>query len=605
MTQLANGRPTPKPRSRPRTTRKSPEKPGPAPHASKPRGAAAEQAADGPEEAAEAAMGLDMLLVDAARGPLRRMIPPAGTTLRFGSALVRQPGTVAKRATELVRELAAIAAGRSELEPGRKDKRFADPAWKGNAVLHRAMQAHLASARTAWELIEDADLDWQDDERIRFTATNVVDALAPSNVPFLNPLAIKAAIDTGGGSALTGLKRLVRDMATPPRVPSMVEPDAFTVGEDLATTAGAVVFRTDVFELIQYRPTTETVRAVPLLMVPPTINKFYIADLAPGRSIVEHYLAAGQQVFMMSWRNPDERHAEWGLDTYGQAVLDAMDAIEKVSGQDKVAVQAFCSGGIITSMVLAHLAETGRQDKVTAASFAVTVLDWARAGTVSALMDPEAVKASTEKSRKKGYLDGASLSAIFAWLRPNDLVWNYWVNNYLQGKPPPNFDILYWNADATRMTAGLHRDFIDVAMGNSLVQPGGATMLGTKVDLSKVTVDSYVTAGIADHLCPWQACYRSTQLLGGTSRFILSTSGHIASLVNPPGNPKSTFQVAAENPADPDVWLTSAETVSGSWWPDFTTWLAERCGEEIPAPTALGGELSELAEAPGTYVFDK
>jgi polyhydroxyalkanoate synthase subunit PhaC len=566
---------------------------------------AAASPAEPPEDATEAVMGLDMLLVDAARGPIRRMIPPVGTTLRFGSALARQPGTVARRAGELVRELAAITAGRSELAPGKKDRRFADPAWMGNPLLRRAMQAHLASARAAWELIEDADLDWQDDERIRFTATNIVDALAPSNVPVLNPLSLKAAIDTGGSSAVTGIKRLLRDIATPPRVPSMVEPDAFTVGEDLASTPGAVVFRTDVFELIQYRPTTETVRTVPLLMIPPTINKFYVADLAPGRSIVEHYLNAGQQVFMMSWRNPDERHAAWGLDTYGQAVLDAMEAIEKVSGQDKVAVQAFCSGGIITSMVLAHLAETGRQEKVTAASFAVTVLDWARAGTVSALMDPEAVKASTEKSRKKGYLDGSQLSAVFAWLRPNDLVWNYWVNNYLQGKPPPNFDILYWNADATRMSAALHRDFIDVALGNSLVEPGRATMLGTPVDLSKVTVDSYVTAGIADHLCPWQACYRSTQLLGGESRFILSTSGHIASLVNPPGNPKSTFQVAGSTPAEPEAWLAQAETLQGSWWPDFMTWLGERSGDEIPAPASLGGPLEELSPAPGTYVFDK
>ena len=566
---------------------------------------AADRPAGPPEDATEAVMGLDMLLVDAARGPLRRMIPPAGTTLRFGSALARQPGTVAKRAAELVRELGAIAVGRSDLEPGRKDRRFADPAWTGNPLLHRAMQAHLATARAAWQLIEDADLDWQDDERVRFTATNIVDALAPSNLPVVNPLSLKAAIDTGGGSAVTGLKRLLRDIATPPRVPSMVEPDAFTVGEDLAATPGGVVFRTDVFELIQYRPTTETVRTVPLLMIPPTINKFYVADLAPGRSIVEHYLNAGQQVFMMSWRNPDERHAGWGLDTYGQAVLDAMDAVEQVTGQDKVAVQAFCSGGIITSMVLAHLAAAGRQDRVSAASFAVTVLDWARAGTISALMDEEAVKASTEKSRKKGYLDGSQLSSIFAWLRPNDLVWNYWVNNYLQGKPPPNFDILYWNADATRMSAALHRDFIDIALSNSLVEPGRTTMLGTPVDLSKVTVDSYVTAGIADHLCPWQACYRSTQLLGGESRFILSTSGHIASLVNPPGNPKSTFQVAGSTPADTEEWMAQAETLKGSWWPDYMVWLGERSGEEIPAPSALGGKLGELAPAPGTYVFDK
>src|SRR5688572_5362338 len=567
--------------------------------------ATTDRPADPPEEAAEAAVGLDMVLVDAARGPLRRLVPPAGTAARFGSALVRQPGTVARRTGELARELGRITAGNSELAPGRKDKRFADPAWSGNPFLRRAMQTHLAAARTAWELIEDADLDWQDDERIRFSATNLVDALSPSNVPFLNPLALKAVIDTGGKSAVKGLRQLVRDLTTPPRVPSMIDPDAFTVGEDLANTPGAVVFRTDVFELIQYRPTTETVREVPLLMVPPTINKFYIADLAPGRSIIEHYVTAGQQVFMMSWRNPDERHAEWGLDTYGQAIIDAMDAVERVTGNEKVALQAFCSGGIITTMLLAHLAATGGLDRVSALSLAVTVLDWARAGTISALMDEESVKAATEKSRKKGYLDGAQLAEVFAWLRPNDLVWNYWVNNYLQGKPPPNFDILYWNADTTRMSARLHRDFIDNALGNSLTEPGKATMLGTPVDLSKVTVDSYVTAGIADHLCPWQACYRSTQLLGGDSRFILSTSGHIASLVNPPGNPKSTFQVAGSTPADPEEWLGQAETLKGSWWPDFMTWLGERSGEEIPAPATLGGALEELAPAPGTYVFDK
>jgi polyhydroxyalkanoate synthase len=561
--------------------------------------------AEPPEDATEAVMGLDMVLVDAARGPLRRLVPPAGTALRFGSALARRPGSVASRAGELARELARIAAGNSELAPGKKDKRFADPAWSGNPFLKRAMQSHLAAARAAWELIEDADLDWQDDERIRFTATNLVDALSPSNIPVVNPLSLKAVIDTGGRSAVTGLGRFIRDLANPPRVPSMVDPDAFTVGEDLAVTPGAVVFRTPVFELIQYTPTTGTVREVPLIMVPPTINKYYVTDLAPNRSIVEHYVNSGQQVFMISWRNPDERHAAWGLDTYGQAILDAMDAVERVTGSAKVSFQAFCSGGIITAMLLAHLADIGKQDRVAAASFAVTVLDWSRAGTVAALMDEESVKAATEKSRKRGYLDGAQLAEVFAWLRPNDLVWNYWVNNYLQGKPPPNFDILFWNADTTRMSAALHRDFIDVAIGNALTKPGTATMLGTPVDLSTVTVDSYLTAGIADHLCPWQACYRSSQILGGTSRFVLSTSGHIASLVNPPGNPKSTFQVAGSTPPDPQEWLAQAETVKGSWWPDFMTWLGERSGDEVAAPTTLGGGLEILADAPGTYVFDK
>ena len=568
------------------------------------RAAAGRPASDPPEDATDTVTGLDMVLVDGARGPLRRLVPPARTSLRFAQALAGRPGVVARHTGEFAKELGRIGVGRSEVAPNRKDKRFADPAWTGNPLLRRVMQAHIASAQLAARLVDDAELDWQDDERIRFTMTNLVDATAPSNTA-LNPLLWKAIIDTGGRNAVRGVRRMVADLGRPPRVPSMVESDAFTVGEDLAVTPGAVVLRTPVFELIRYRPSTPQVREVPLLVVPPTINKFYIADLAPGRSIVEHYVSQGQQVFMMSWRNPDERHADWGLDAYGQAVLDAMDAVQRTSGSERVNLQAFCSGGIITAMVLAHLAAQGTQDRVASASFAVTVLDWARAGTVSALMDKEAVEDAVEKSRRKGYLDGASLAEVFAWLRPNDLVWNYWVNNYLQGNPPPAFDILYWNADTTRMTAGLHRDFIDIAVGNSLVTPGKATMLGTPVDLSTVTVDAYVTAGIADHLCPWQACYRTTQLLGGTSRFILSTNGHIASLVNPPTNPKSTFQVADSTPADPKEWLAAAETVKGSWWPDYTSWLAERSGAEVPAPQDLGAGLDVLADAPGTYVFER
>ncbi|WP_336028471.1 PHA/PHB synthase family protein [Geodermatophilus sp. FMUSA9-8] len=587
------------------TTAARPSPDGPRPRPA-PAAADAGGATSAEEAASEAVTGLDMVLVDAARGPLRRMVPPVRTLGALGAALVRKPDAVTGRGGELVRELGRIAVGRSEVAPSPKDRRFADPAWTGNPFLRIPMQAHIAAARAAAGIVDDVDLGWQDDERIRFALTNVVDALAPSNVPFLNPLALKAVIDTGGRNLVTGARRFVSDVLSPPRVPSMVEPDAFTVGEDLAVTPGAVVLRTDVFELIQYRPSTETVRSVPLVVVPPTINKYYVTDLAPGRSIVENYVAAGQQVFMISWRNPDERHADWGLDTYGQAVLDAMDAAARITGSEPVSLQGFCSGGIILAMVLAHLAATGRLGRVAAASFAVTVLDWAKAGTVGALMDPEAVREATEKSRKKGYLDGAMLAEVFAWLRPNDLVWNYWVNNYLQGNPPPAFDILYWNADTTRMSAALHRDFIEVAVGNGLTTPGATTMLATPVDLSTVDVDTYVTAGIADHLCPWQSCYRTTQLLGGDSRFVLSTSGHIASLVNPPGNRKASFRVAPETPADPERWLASAQEEKGSWWPDFTAWLGERSGAEVPAPQELGSaDLPVLGDAPGTYVFDK
>jgi polyhydroxyalkanoate synthase len=567
---------------------------------------AAGGAPDGePERVAEAATGLDMILTDAALGPVRRLLPPVGTGLRFVAGLARHRDSVLSHTGELVGEIGRIGLGRSEVAPAPKDKRYTDPAWSGNPLLKRVMQAHLAAARTATQLVDDAGLPWADDERIRFSVTNIVEALAPSNSPLLNPLGWKTAIDTGGRNVVVGTKQLVRDLSSKPRVPAMVEPDAFEVGKDVAVTPGVVVFRTPVFELIQYQPTTPTVHAVPLVMVPPTINKYYIADLAPGRSIVEHVVGGGQQVFMMSWRNPDARHADWGLDTYGQAILDAMAAAERITGSSQTNLMSFCSGGIITAMVLGHLAAIGEQDRVSSACFAVTVLDQARSGTTGAFLDEKSAEAATRASAKKGYLDGATLAEVFAWLRPNDLIWNYWVNNYLQGKPPAAFDILYWNADTTRMAAALHRGFLDLAVHNSLTRPGAATMLGTPIDLSAVTVDSYILAGIADHLCPWQSCYASTQLLGGDTRFVLSTSGHIASLVNPPTNPKSTWRTATPNTPDPEEWLASAHTEKGSWWTDYSNWLETRSGKEIDPPSELNGGEPVLGAAPGSYIFDK
>ena len=264
-----------------------------------------------------------------------------------------------------------------------------------------------------------------------------------------------------------------------------------------------------------------------------------------------------------------------------------------------------CSGGIISAMVVAHLAQTGQQDRIAAVTLLASMLDQERAGLASAVIDERIAQAAAAASQARGYLDGRSLAEVFAWLRPNDLIWNYWVNNYLLGRPPPPFDILFWNADTTRMTAGLHRDFLQLAVANALAKPGGATMLGSPVDLSLVDLDSYLVAGIADHICPWQSCYRSTQMLGGSTRFVLSTSGHIAAMVNPPGKDTASYQLAKETPADPQGWLRQAETCSGSWWPDYTAWLAERCGPEQTAPRKLGGGgLTPQSAAPGTYVHD-
>jgi class II poly(R)-hydroxyalkanoic acid synthase len=547
---------------------------------------------------------MDLLLTDAALGPLRRLSPGA-SGVRFAAHLARRPGRVASRSRSFVGELARIGAGRSELAPHPKDRRFADVGWRDNPFLHRTLQAYLAAGAAARGLVADAELDWDDEQRMSFVVDNLVEATAPSNSPVLNPTVVKAVVDTGGRNLVEGGRRLVRDMATAPRVPSMVEPDAFEVGVDLAVTPGAVVLRTEVFELIQYTPQTSKVRRVPLLIVPPTINKFYVIDLAEQRSLVEHLVRSGQQVFCISWRNPDQRHADWGIDTYGGSIVEAMDAITEISREEQVALFALCSGGILSSMVLGHLADTGQLSRVAAFALAVAVLDQNQAGLPSALLSPNVAQAATAASARKGYLDGRQLAEVFAWLRPNDLIWSYWVNNYLLGKAPKAFDILYWNADSVRMTAAMHRDFIELAVSNALTVPGAASMLGSPVDLGKVDTDTYLVAGIADHLCKWESCYRTTQMLGGESRFILSTSGHIASMVNPPDNPKASFQTAATNPEDPRDWLGAAETVAGSWWSDYVEWLSERTGPERNKPRKLGSAKHQpVCEAPGTYVHD-
>jgi polyhydroxyalkanoate synthase len=557
-----------------------------------------------PEEAAETAAPLDVLLVDAAFGPVRRFTPDL-STVRFAAALARRPLTTTRRVGALGAEAGRIVAGTSTYAPSKRDRRFVDAAWTDNPLLRRVLQTYLAARQTAEQLVADADLDWRDDQRVRFVVDNLVEALAPSNLPLVNPASAKAVIDTGGANVVRGTTQFVKDMASAPRIPEMVDRSAFIVGSNIAATPGAVVLRTEVFELIQYAPQTEQVREVPLLIVPPTINKYYALDLAKDRSLVEFLVQQGQQVFIMSWRNPDPRHANWNFDTYVQAILDALDAVERISGSERTALTGICSGGILASMAAAYLSSTGQQQRLAAFCLAVTVIDSDRAGAASALAGRRTAQAAKALSKRRGYLDGRALAELFAWLRPGDLVWNYWVNNYLLGKKPPAFDILFWNADTTRMTAGLHGDFVDLALDNLLSEPGAITVLGEPIDLSRITTDAYIVAGISDHITPWQNCYRTTHLLGGSSRFVLSTSGHIAALVNPPGNPKSSFHVNKNNPIEAAEWLRTAETEHGTWWTDVSPWLADRCGALKPAPEELGGGgLHPIVAAPGTYVFD-
>ncbi len=545
----------------------------------------------------------DALLVDAALGPVRRFVPDLSTA-KWAVCLARTPDVTARRLGELGVEAGRILTGTSTVAPSRGDRRFTDVAWVENPLLKRLVQLYLAGSQTAEQLLVDSDLDPRDRKRVQFLLENVIEATAPSNVPLVNPASAKAVVDTAGLSLVRGARQLAADLASA-RLPEMVDGSGFALGENIAATPGGVVFRNEVLELIQYAPQTDEVYEVPALVVPPTINKFYALDLAPDRSLVEFGVRQGRQMFLISWRNPDARHASWNLDTYVRGVLDALDAVEEITGSAQSVLGGACSGGILASIAAAHLAAVGRQDRLAGLVLAVTVIDNQDAGTMAALVDARLAGRAKARSARKGYLDGRDLAEVFAWLRPGDLVWNYWVNNYLLGRRPPAFDILFWNSDTTRMTAALHADFVDLAMENSLTRPGGLTVLGVPVDLGRITVDSYTVAGIADHITPWESCYRSAQLFGGTTRFALSTSGHIAALVNPPGNPKASFHTNDDLKTDATDWLEDSNVHQGSWWTDLGLWLDERCGALRPAPRELGSPgLSVLADAPGTYVLD-
>jgi polyhydroxyalkanoate synthase len=512
---------------------------------------------------------------------------------------------VAARAAGLTAEIARAATGRSQLAPAKGDRRFSDPAWEDNWLLHRLLQGYLAVGETVDGLISDADVDWRSERLARLAAGNVVDALAPTNFAWSNPTVLKETVNTGGANLIRGGRRLLNDLSSPPRLPATVDTSKFEVGGNLAATPGSVVLRTDVFELIQYKPSTPQVREVPLLIVPPTINKYYIVDISPGRSMIEHFVAQGQQVFAISWRNPEQAQGHFDLDTYAQAVSEARDAVASIASVDQVHLAAACSGGIVASGLLGGLAADGESDGVASLTLMVCALDNESEGTVSALASRDVAAAAIAESARKGYLDGQALAGVFTWLRPNDLVWSYVVNNYLLGKAPPAFDILYWNQDAVRLAAGLHRDFIHIGLENPFPRAGALEVLGRGVDLERVDLDTYFIAGRKDHIVPWEGAYRSARLFAGRRRFVLSSSGHIQALVNPAGpDSRSSFRAADELPERADEFIAQAPTLPGSWWPDWDAWLAERSGTLKVAPKTLGNRTYRAqGKAPGTYVL--
>jgi polyhydroxyalkanoate synthase len=503
------------------------------------------------------------------------------------------------------RELVAIALGNSALAPDPRDRRFSHAVWQKNGYYKRLMQGFIAWRDMLNRVLDRADTTSEDRERARFVLQLFTETFAPTNSLLGNPGALQRITETRGRSLLYGLQNFIDDLTNNFGMPRQVDERKFRVGGNLATTPGSVVYRDPVFELLQYAPQTARVQRRPLLIVPPQINKYYATDLAPGRSFAEYSVQSGIQTFCISWRNPTAAQRDWNMETYLSACKRAVDVACEITGADQVNAMAACAGGFTLATLLGHLAATGDR-RIASATLLVTVLDTAAPTLFGQFASKTGVSATIEKSRRKGVLEGSEMARVFAWLRPNDLVWLFVANNWVMGNRPPAFDILYWNSDTTRLPAGFHADLLRMFLENPLKTPGKISVLGTPIDMSKVTVPAYVVAGITDHITPWQACYQSRDILRGKVDFVLSSSGHIQSIVNPPGNPKAKYFVNASQPDTAEAWLAGATEQAGSWWQHWAAWYRTHGGGEVAAPASAGSAAHPARDpAPGRYVHQR
>jgi polyhydroxyalkanoate synthase len=484
-----------------------------------------------------------------------------------------------------------------------EDKRFRSAAWREHTYHSLVLQAYLLHANYLSGLAAAAELPPEDKRRLQFVTRQYIDALSPSNFPATNPDVVARALETDGESLASGAGNLFADLRRG-RI-SMSEHAAYEVGRNLAVTPGSVVFRNELVEVIQYAPSTPTVHERPLVIIPPCINKYYILDLQPSNSFVRHAVAQGFTTFIASWRNipPGLAHLRWD-DYLEQGVFAALDAARAISGSRTVNALGFCVGGTLLACALAALAARG-ETPAASATFLTTMLDFAEPGEIGVYVS-EAFLAAREPALLAGQrLHGGELATAFSSLRANDLVWSYVVNNYLMGRTPPAFDLLHWNGDSANLPGPMFAYYLrELYIRNRLREPGALTMAGERIDLSRIGVPAYVLAARDDHIVPWRSAYRTTQLLGGPSTFVLGASGHIAGVVNPPQPPRRSYWVGDDGvPADPDAWLDRARGVAGSWWPHWHDWLAGHSGPRRAAPARLGNERHPpQGDAPGLYV---
>jgi polyhydroxyalkanoate synthase subunit PhaC len=488
--------------------------------------------------------------------------------------------------------------GSEPLAPG--DNRFADRAWQENPFLRAIAETYLTTAAWAVELVEAASVPDSVRRQARFSLRLALDAAAPTNLPWANPTVFKEAYDTGGRSLIAGAGNFLDDVAHNQGRPRQVDNSGFEVGRNMAATPGRVVFRNRLIELLAYEPQTELVHAQPILCSPPWINKYYIMDLAPGRSFVEYAVQHGFTVFMISYRNPDASMAETTWDDYMRlGLLAAIEQVRLLSGSEVVNLVGLCLGGTMSTVGLAYLAAHGQSDRVGWMTVTNTLVDFSIPGDLGVFADAAGIAKLERAMRKRGFLDGASLAQTFDWLRGNDLVWSYVVSNWYMGRQPPAFDLLAWNGDSTNMPSAMHSQYLRACyLRNLLVDADAFTIAGTSIDLGRIRQPLYVLGAEADHIAPWRGTYLTTQRVGGEARYTLTSSGHIAGIVNPPGNPKAGYWTApARRGVNADDWLAGAERVKGSWWDHWVAWAAERSGTMVTPP-----QLPEGEPAPGGYV---
>lgn len=502
-------------------------------------------------------------------------------------------------------ELAAYVSNPGALEI--KDRRFSGKAWQ--SPWSKAVAGmYLLNSKHLMELAEAVETDPKSKQRILFSTLQMVDALSPSNFMATNPEVLEHIISSQGQSIQNGILNLLGDLKK--GKVSQTDEAAFEIGKNLATTEGAVVFRNHLFELIQYKPLTESVFERPFLMVPPCINKYYILDLQPDNSVVRYMVSQGHTVFLVSWKNPDKSMAKVTWDDYIDGVIKAIEVSKDIGGLDQINLLGFCVGGTLVSNALAVLAAR-KQKPVASLTLLTTLLDFSDTGILDIFIDEGTVKLRENsiggEQGQFGLMSGLDLGNTFSFLRPNDLVWNYVVENYLKGNSPPPFDLLYWNGDSTNLPGAMYCWYLrHTYLQNDLVKPGKLKVCGEKVDLSLIDCPAYIYASHDDHIVPWHSGYRSTQILKGKNRFVLGASGHIAGVINPPAKNKRHYWVNADLPENADDWLAAAKDIRGSWWPDYTEWLAPFGGKQIPASKAFGNaKYKKGVAAPGTYVKEK